>query len=184
MNLMHLRNTFAGTIQHMIISFVVAASENGVIGKDNHLPWRLPADLQFFKKTTFGKPVIMGRKTWESLGSKPLPGRLNIVLSSHYLDLREGMVHCTSIEDALKIAEEANPQEACIIGGGELFKATLPMADNIYFTRVQTVIENGDVFFPELKKTDWKRTWEEPHEADEKNIYPFTFQKWERRKQR
>lgn len=166
----------------MIISFVVAVSENNVIGKDNKLPWRLPADLQFFKKTTLGKPVIMGRKTWESINERPLAGRLNIVLSSLALNLPDGMPQCTSIDDALQVAKMRDAGEACIIGGGEIFKATLPIADIIYLTRVHTIIEDGTVFFPELDKKVWELKWEEAHETDEKNNYAYTFQRFERRK--
>lgn len=165
----------------MIISFVVAVSENDVIGKDNRLPWRLPADLKFFKKTTLGKPVIMGRKTWESIGGKPLPGRLNIILSSHYLSLPEGAVQCVSVDEALETAEANNPNEACVIGGGVLYKTLLPKASTIHLTRVHTTIEEGDIFFPELNKKEWKMAWQEPHEADEQNLLAFTFQRWERR---
>ena len=166
----------------MIISFVVAASENGVIGKDNQLPWRLPDDLKFFRKTTLGKPVIMGRKTWESLGGNPLPKRQNIVLSSNAPNLPEGVLHYTSIKDAVNAARQREAPEACIIGGGQIFAAALPLADIVYLTRVHTVIEHGEVFFPALPKEEWILAWEEAHHADELNNYDFSFQRWERRK--
>jgi len=164
----------------MIISFVVAAAENNVIGVDNQLPWRLPEDLRFFKRTTLGKPVVMGRKTWESLGGKPLPSRQNIVLSSKPMMLPEGVLHSTSLEEALNTARESGAAETCIIGGGQIFQAALPLADIIYLTRVHTVIEGGDAHFPTLDATEWKLVWEEPHQADEKNNFDFTFQRWER----
>ncbi len=165
----------------MHVSFMVAAAENNAIGKNNQLPWRLPADLRFFRQTTLGKPVIMGRKTWESLSGKALPGRLNIVLSSKPLALPEGVMHQSTIEEALKAAADSGSTEVCIIGGGQIFESTLNLADTIYLTRVHTSIENADAFFPELIETVWKLVWEEPHQADEKNNFDFTFQRWERR---
>jgi dihydrofolate reductase len=164
----------------MIISFVVAAAENNAIGRNNQLPWRLPEDLRFFKRTTLGKPVIMGRKTWESLGGKPLPNRQNIVLSSKPPELPEGVLHSASLEDALNITKASGAEETCIIGGGQIFEAALPLADVIYLTRVHTVIEDGDAFFPVLSADVWKLAWEEAHQADEKNNFDFTFQRWER----
>jgi len=161
----------------MQISFVVAASENNVIGIDNELPWHLPMDLKFFKKMTSGKPVIMGRKTFESLG-KALPNRLNIVLSRHLKKPPEDTQLFPKFKDALTFLNTENYPEICIIGGGQVFAESMDLADIIYITRVHTVIENGTAFFPEIDKGKWRLEWEEHHEKDEKHQFSFTFQKW------
>ena len=164
----------------MILSAIVAADEKNAIGKDNQLPWHLPDDLRFFKKTTMGKPVLMGRKTFESLG-KPLPGRLNIVVShQENLQLPEGVLLYNNLEKALKRLEEEPVDEAFIIGGGKIFEETMNKIDRLYVTKVNTVIEDATAFFPEIDHTHWKLTWEEPHSADEKHRYSFTFQQLER----
>jgi dihydrofolate reductase len=164
----------------MILSAIVAVSENNAIGKDNQLPWHLPDDLKFFKKTTIGKPVLMGRKTFESLG-KPLPGRLNIVVS-HQRDLYlpEGVLLYNNLGEALKRLEGEPVDEAFIIGGGKIFEETMNDLDRLYVTRVKTVVEDATAFFPEIDHTHWKLVWEEPHTTDEKHRYSFTFQKLER----
>ena len=164
----------------MIITLVVAASENNVIGKDNDLPWRLPSDLKFFKQVTTGKPIIMGRKTWDSMGGKALPNRLNIVLSSQHMLLPEGVLHVTSIDAALEAARAQGAAEACIIGGGQLFATVIHTADQLYLTRVHTTIEDGSAFFPPVDEKKWKLEWHEDHEADEKNQYAFTFNRYQR----
>lgn len=161
----------------MQISFVVAASENNVIGVGSELPWHLPLDLQFFKKTTSGKPVVMGRKTFESLG-KALPNRLNIILSKHLEKAPPNTHLFRSIEEAIVFLKKDNYAEICIIGGGIIFKETMDLANIIYITRVHTVVENGTAFFPEINKEKWKLDWEENHEKDEKHQFSFTFQKW------
>ncbi|MCW3120682.1 MAG: dihydrofolate reductase [Flavipsychrobacter sp.] len=164
----------------MIISFIVAVSENNAIGKDNQLPWHLPEDLKFFKRTTLGKPVIMGRKTYESLG-KPLPGRLNIVLSSNEnLVLPEGVLLYKNIDAALERLQQEPTEEGFIIGGGKVFEETMSLAERIYMTRVHTMIPDADAFFPSIDHTHWKITWEEDHHADEKHKYAYTFQQLER----
>jgi dihydrofolate reductase len=164
----------------MILSAIVAISENNVIGKDNKLPWHLPDDLKFFKRTTMGKPVLMGRKTYESMG-KPLPGRLNIVLSHQTdLGLPEGVILVNNLREAIERLEAENTEEAFIIGGGRLFGETLGETDRLYVTRVQTTIEEPAVHFPDVDHTHWKLVWEEEHAADEKHAFPFTFQQLER----
>lgn len=164
----------------MILSAIVAISENNAIGKDNQLPWHLPDDLKFFKKTTIGKPVLMGRKTFESLG-KPLPGRLNIVVSHQQdLHLPEGVLLYNNLDEALKRLEQEPVDEAFVIGGGKIFEETINDLDRLYVTRVKTVIEGATAFFPEVDHTHWKLVWEEPHDADERHRYSFTFQKLER----
>jgi dihydrofolate reductase len=134
-----------------MISIIVAVSSNNVIGAERALPWNLPEDLQRFKKITMGKPMIMGRETFESIG-RPLPGRKNIVLSRQD-DLEiEGCEVVNTIEKALAAAGDA--EEVMIIGGGEIYRQFLPMADRIYLTRVQAEVE-GDTRFPELDMTEW-----------------------------
>lgn len=163
----------------MIISFAVAASENNVIGKNNQLLWSLPNDMKFFKNTTWGFPVIMGRKTYESLG-KPLAGRTNIVITRQADWKADGTIVVSSLEEALKAAAATDAREAFVIGGGEIFKQALPIADKIVLTRVHTVID-GDAFFPELSPADWEMEWHQDFEADEKHAYAYSFQIWRRR---
>lgn len=164
----------------MILSFIVAVSDNHAIGRDNQLPWHLPEDLKFFKRTTLGKPVIMGRKTYESLG-KPLPGRLNIVLSRQEgILMPEGVLTYKNVEDAMALLRENGTEEAFIIGGGKIFAQTMAMADRLYVTQVHTTLQDGDVFFEPIDHTHWKLVWEERNEADERHAYPFTFQQYER----
>ncbi len=164
----------------MEISFIVAASENNAIGVNNTLPWHLPEDMKFFKRSTMGKPVMMGRKTFESLG-KPLPGRLNIVVSGNKdLALPEGVLLYTDLNEAIERLKEENVDEGFIIGGGKVFEETMPVADRIYMTRVHTIIDEADAFFPSIDHTHWKLVWEEHHNADDRHKYDFTFQKFER----
>lgn len=167
----------------MIISAIVAMSENNAIGRNNDLPWRLPDDLRFFKKVTLGKPVLMGRKTYESLG-KPLVNRLNIVVSSQQnLQLPEGVLLYHNLDEAIERMKQEPTEEAMIIGGGEIFTLTLPQTDRVYLTRVHTVIDDADTFFPHLDHTHWKLNWEEKRQKDERHAYDFTFQQWDRFKE-
>lgn len=163
----------------MTISMIVAASENDAIGKDNKLPWHQPADLKFFKNTTWGMPIIMGRKTFEAMG-KALPGRTNIVITSNGDWKKEGATVVDSIDEALKAAKATNCKEAFITGGGEIFKQTLNIADKIYLTRIHAVIE-GDVFFPEIDEATWEKDFEKGLKADEKNKHDMSFQTWVRK---
>lgn len=165
----------------MTLTFVVAVADDNAIGKDNALPWHLPADLKFFKNTTMGKPVIMGRKTWDSLKGKALPGRENIVLTSHInMEVPEGVKVFRSVNDALAYLREKGTEEASIVGGGQIFKETLGIADKMYITRVHTTVPGADAFFMDVDHTHWKLTWSEPHEADEKNKLDYTFELYER----
>ena len=159
----------------MRIAIVVAATDAGVIGKNNALPWRLPDDLKHFKAVTLGKPVIMGRRTFESIG-KPLPGRLNIVISRTGF-APEGCITVSSIDDALRAAGEV--PEVSMIGGGEIFRQILPRTDVVYLTRVHADVD-GDVFFPWLDLRNWRETHREEHAADERHAFPFTFVTLER----
>ena len=163
----------------MILSAVVAASTNNVIGKNNTLLWRLPNDMKFFKNTTWGMPVIMGRKTFESLG-KALTGRTNIVISRQNQFLAEGVKVATDIDKAMRIAEEVDAKEAFIIGGGEIYKQTLPLVHRIYLTRVHVILE-GDTFFPEIDAEDWELLSQLDFTADEKHKYDYYFQVWQRK---
>ncbi len=167
----------------MTISLIVAASENDVIGKNNALPWILPDDLKYFREITKGKPVIMGRKTFESIGH-PLSNRLNIVLTSQKKAIA-GCEIAADIDQALAIAKKslANEEgEIFIIGGAEVFaKALATIADKLYLTRVHADID-GDVKLPPIDWSQWKEVSAKRHEADAKHAYPFTFFVYERKK--
>lgn len=163
----------------MTISIIVAASENNVIGIENRLPWNLPADLQFFKNTTWGMPIIMGRKTFESMG-RPLKGRQNIVITRQKDYSSPGITVVSSIEAAVKTAEEQEVNEIFITGGTEIFLQAFPLVNRIYLTRVHTTVQ-GDAFFPEISTNEWELVHSEPHAADEKHAYAFTFERWERK---
>ncbi|KAA5536502.1 dihydrofolate reductase [Taibaiella lutea] len=163
----------------MEIRIVVAASEDNFIGIDNQLPWHLPEDLRFFKKMTSGMPVVMGKNTWLSLG-RALPNRLNVVISSSLNNLPEGVLIFDSLENAIAHLKSEGNETISIIGGGQIYKAALPFTDVVYLTRIHTILRNGTAAFPPLSENEWKLTWEEPHTADEKNKFDYTFQKWER----
>ncbi len=162
----------------MILSLVVAASTNNAIGLNNQLLWRLPNDTKFFKNITWAMPVIMGRKTLKSLG-KPLPGRLNIVITRKADWKPEGATVVHSIKDAINIAANENYKEAFVIGGGEIYKEAILIADRIYITRVDAVL-NGDTYFPAIDKKIWRMVSEESFGPDEKHQYAYHFQLWER----
>ena len=162
----------------MVISHLVAASTNNVIGQKNKIPWYLPNDLKFFKNKSWGMPVIMGRNTYESL-DKPLPGRINIVVTTNPTWQREGVSVAHNIQDAIDKGCEADCNEIFIIGGGEIFKQSMNIATRIFLTRVHTIIE-GDTFYPAFDKTIWKLISEDPHPADEKHAFAYTFQLWEK----
>ncbi len=160
----------------MSISLVVAASANNAIGKDGQLLWHLPNDLKFFKNITWGMPVIMGRKTFESV-NKPLPGRINIVITSQQGWQAENVQTAKSLDHALQLATATNCKEIFIIGGGEIYKQSMNIADKIYLTRVHATLE-GDAFFPELDKTKWQMTDNIDFAADEKHAHAYSFQTW------
>ncbi|MBR9789942.1 MAG: type 3 dihydrofolate reductase [Vibrionaceae bacterium] len=154
----------------MIISMIAAMADNRIIGKDNQMPWHLPADFIWFKRCTMGKPVVMGRKTYESIG-RPLPGRLNIVISRDDSLNIEGVTTVTSIEQALEVAGDV--EEVMIIGGGAIYAACLPMATKLYVTHIEAAIE-GDTQFPDWGD-EFKETYSEAYQADEKNAYNMRF---------
>lgn len=157
------------------LSLVVAYASNRVIGRDNALPWRLPADLAHFKRVTLGKPIIMGRKTWESLG-RPLPGRLNIVISRNPAYPAEGATVVTSLGDALRICADSGAEAASVIGGEAIFAAALPVAQTVVATEIQAEVE-GDTWFPALPP-GWRETRREPQ--PEENGYRYDFVTYER----
>ena len=161
-----------------MISLIVATSENNAIGKNNQLLWHLPNDLKFFKNTTWGGVVIMGRKTFESV-NKPLPGRINIVITKQPNWKAENVLAASNVDDALKMAAQTNCQEIFVIGGGEIYKECLAKANRIYLTRVHAVIE-GDTFFPTLEPSDWTMTSNVDFAADEKNNYSHSIQVWDK----
>ena len=157
-------------------SLVVAVARNGVIGRDNRLPWRLPDDLAYFKRVTMGHPVVMGRRTWQSIG-KPLPGRTNIVVTHDRAFEAPGCVVAHSLEEAWRAAGEAD--EVCVIGGTSLFAETLPVADVIHLTEVEADVE-GDTYFPDFDRSAWRETEVARHAADARHAYPFRIVRLER----
>ena len=163
----------------MKISLLVAAAENNAIGKNNQLLWHLPNDLKFFKNTTWGMAVIMGRKTYESV-DKPLPGRFNIVITRQADWKAEGVIVSKDLQDALQKAAETNCNEVFVIGGGEIYKWAIDIADKIYITRVHASFE-ADTFFPAIDESKWKLTSNSDFEVDEKHKYAYSFQTWERK---
>jgi dihydrofolate reductase len=159
----------------MLLAAIVVTDLNNAIGINNQLLCHLPADLKFFKSTTMGCPIIMGRKTYESIG-RLLPGRKNIVITRSSDHKIEGAEIYHSLESAIKSCSE---EKVFILGGAEIFKESLPQISEVYRTVIQHTFE-ADVWFPELKDSEFKQTWEECHSADEKNKFDYCFQKWER----
>ncbi len=163
----------------MIISLVVAAARNNVIGKDGELPWQLSNDLKHFKNVTWGMPVVMGRKTYEAL-RKPLNGRKNIIISRQSGLQVDGAVTVKSFDDALFLVKQMDVKEVMVIGGGEIYKMVFDKATRIYLTRVEAEPE-GDTHFPVIDPLLWKLVSNQDFPADEKNNYAYSFQTWERR---
>jgi dihydrofolate reductase len=163
----------------MTISLIVAAAENNAIGKNNQLLWHLPNDLKFFKNTTWGMPVIMGRKTFESV-NKPLPGRFNIVITRQQGWKAENVITAAGLQDALRKAAETNCKEAFIIGGGEIYKQSIEIADKIYITRVHATLD-GDTFFPAIDESKWELIKNQDFTADEKHAFAYSFQTWQKK---
>ncbi|WP_368193884.1 type 3 dihydrofolate reductase [Aeromonas sp. s8] len=163
----------------MKISMIAAMAYDRVIGKDNQMPWHLPADLAHFKRVTLGKPVLMGRKTFESIG-RPLPGRRNLVISRNPDYQAEGIEVVGSVEAALALLAGSPVEELMVIGGGHLYAEMLPSADCLYLTRIDLAVE-GDTRFPAFDDGQWQRIECESHPADEKNPHPYSFETWQRR---
>lgn len=159
------------------VSLIVAAAENGTIGKDNDMPWRISSDLKYFKEVTMNKPVIMGRKTFQSIG-KPLQGRANIVITRDTTFTHEGVITAHSIEMALVVARDMadvkKEKEIMIIGGAQIYALTLPIADRLYLTRIHAEID-GDAHFPELDEKEWLEYSREVHSAGDNDSHGHSF---------
>jgi len=159
-----------------MISLIWAQDENGLIGNGGQLPWRLPADMAWFRKNTMGKPVLMGRKTFDSIGH-PLPGRTNIVITSQEIRIENcTVVH--SLDEAMAAAEHA--EELMVMGGAQIYRLAMPQADRLYVTQICAVFK-GDTYFPAFDESEWRETSHENHEPDEKNMHPYSFRILERK---
>ena len=161
----------------MKVALIAARSDNNVIGSEGRIPWHLPADLKHFKALTVGHAIMMGRKTFESIG-KPLPDRLTVVVSRNRDYKRAGITVVHSPEAALAFADQ-NETEVFVCGGAEIYRLALPLANRMYLTRVHTVVR-GNVLFPEFSSKEWQLTESDPHKADDKNAFDYTFEVWER----
>ena len=162
----------------MIVSAIVATARNLVIGHQNQIPWYLPADLKYFKKVTTGHHVIMGRKSFESIG-RPLPNRTNVVITRDLFFVATGCTVVHSLEEALTLADANGETEAFIIGGGEIYRQSWPYLDRIYLTEVEVEPE-GSVYFPKMDETEWRENSSEAYPADEKNEFAYKFRVLER----
>lgn len=163
---------------NFFLSLLVAADENNVIGKDNQLPWHLPGDLKYFKNQTWGMPILMGRKTFESIG-KPLPGRKSIVITRNKGWQHEGVTVVHSVEEAIETSKNLDVKEIFVIGGAEIFKTAFLQAGRIYLTRIHHQFD-GDVYFPDVPANEWNLVSNRFCAADEKNAFAHSFQVWER----
>ena len=166
------------------ISMIVAVAENGVIGNNNQLPWYLPEDLKYFKRVTMGKPIVMGRKTFESIG-KPLPGRTNIVVTRNTEYAAEGVKIVSSINEAIKLADDIalldGSNELMVIGGAQLYADILESVERIYLTEVHAEVK-GDAFFPNIERSKWEEVAREKYLAEGPNSYDYSFVVLDRRK--
>lgn len=162
-------------MEHPTVSAIVAAAENNAIGKDNQLLWHLPNDLRFFKRTTTGHTVIMGRKTYESVG-KPLPNRRNIIVTRQAGYTADGAEVVHSLAAALESC--AGEEEVFVVGGAEIYQQALPIVNRIYLTRVHAALP-GDSFFPQLDRQSWRRVSADRHPADDRHAYSYTFEIYE-----
>ncbi len=164
----------------MIVSIIVAKAENNVIGKDNQLIWHLPEDMKFFRKMTTGHHVAMGRKTFESLG-KPLSNRINYVITRNKSYDQEGVIVVYDIEEAIEKARLKGADELFILGGGEIYRQSLALADRLVITEVKTTVE-GDTYFPEFEKSDWKEVSRDEHPSDDRHAYDYAFVIYEKQR--
>ena len=162
-----------------MISLISAADENNAIGFENDLPWHLPKDMKFFKDKTWGMPIVMGRKSFDGLG-KPLPGRMNVVITTQENLKIDGATVVHNLDDAIKAAKTANVNEIMVIGGGEIYKLAIEIADTIYLTRVHTKVEKADAFFPEIDKSVFELETNVDFFADDKHAFDYSFQTWKR----
>jgi dihydrofolate reductase len=163
----------------MIVSAIAAAAKNNVIGDGDDIPWRIPTDFKYFKQTTLDHHIIMGRKTFASMG-RPLPKRTNIVLTRDLMFTATGILVAHSIEEALTMAYDNDETEVFIIGGGEIYKQSMHYLDKVYLTRVMAEPE-GDVVFPDLPAADWKLISSEAHQANERDEHDFVFEVYTRK---
>lgn len=157
---------------------IVAASEDNVIGIDDEMPWRLPDDFKYFKETTMGYPMIMGKTTWFSLGGQPLSGRPHWIISRSFTTDNPLLKVFSSPEAAVAYAKTQNEELVYIIGGGSIYRQMLPYTDEILLTRIHATINGGQVFFPEIREGGWKKVWEKYHPKDERHPMDFTFERW------
>lgn len=164
----------------MKISAIVAVSNNLCIGVDNDLPWHMPADLKFFKETTAGHYVLMGRKSFESIG-RPLPRRTNIVVTRQKDFYHSGIHIYHSIPEGIAFAQEAGVEELFILGGSNIYFQTEALWDQLYLTKIDTEIEACNAYFPKINLSDWRLESEEKHKKDEANVYDYTFCKYIRK---
>lgn len=162
----------------MLVSAIAAVAKNNVIGKDNRIPWHLPADLAFFKRITTTHHILMGRKSYHSIG-KPLPNRTNVVITHDPFFSAEGVLVAHSLAEALKIADERGETEAFIIGGAAIYRQSAGIWDKLYLTEVDLEPE-GDAFFPALDPLEWREAWREEHVPDARNLCAYTFRILER----
>ncbi len=163
----------------MIISCIVAIAKNNVIGKDNDIPWYLPADLQYFKKTTLNHHILMGRNCYNSIG-KPLPKRTNVIITRDAFFMSSNCLVARSIDEALAMAHENGEEEVFIIGGGQIYEQTKQLWDKLYLTEVDLEVD-GDIYFPEINSSEWNILSEDHHEKDDKNDFNYTFKILERK---
>jgi dihydrofolate reductase len=166
----------------MTLSLIAAVARNGTIGRDNQVPWRLPVDMQWFKRWTWGHTVLLGRRTFESIGGKPLPGRTNIVVTGREDFAPPGVTVARSVEEALAVAAREDPDgEVFVVGGQEMYRATLPLADRIYLTRVHADVP-GDTLFPPFDESEFEVVMGEDHPADAGTPLAFTFLIYQRKR--
>ncbi|KAB7766992.1 dihydrofolate reductase [Xanthomonas maliensis] len=169
-----------GPESRLLLSLIVAIDRNNAIGRDNTLPWQLPDDLKRFKALTIGKPILMGRKTAQSLG-RALPGRLNLVLTRSGQVPFDGMQAVGSVEQALHCAEQAGAQELCVIGGGEVYRLTMERADLLAVTEVDTAVDHADAHFPPIDPAVWVPVQRQTHAADARHAFAFSYVDYRRR---
>ena len=161
-----------------MISIIVAKARNNAIGRGNQMLWHISGDLKYFKQVTYGHPVVMGYNTWLSLGERPLPGRKNIVVSSRH-PAPEGCAaeFCASVEDGIALAQSSGPgsEEVFVIGGGQLYRQAMPLADRLYITEVEAVIDDAEVFFPQIDPAVWKEMTRSELLHDDRSGYDYSF---------
>lgn len=161
----------------MTLTAIAAVAQNGIIGNNNDLIWHLPNDLKHFKKLTKGHTIIMGRKTWESIGAKPLPHRKHVIITRNFEYEAKGAEVVSTIDEALEQAR--GDVQPFVVGGGEIYKLAMPFVNRLELTIVHHDFE-GETSFPDFDKSEWKETWSERHEKDEKHQFAFTFRTLER----